>query len=47
MGNDQMFVKIKDMFDAKVDEVKGHMQVIAENLENKIQIVAEGHEILN
>lgn len=54
MANDEMLVVIKQMFEQsmgnmenkfgkKVDEVK----VIVENLENKIQIVAEGHDILN
>ena len=47
MDNDELLLKIKDMFDTKVDEVKRHMGVITENLESKIQIVAEGHDILN
>jgi len=47
MDNDELLIKIKDMFDTKVDEVKRHMEVITENLESKVQIVAEGHHILN
>ncbi|HEY5583517.1 MAG TPA: hypothetical protein VIK78_03390 [Ruminiclostridium sp.] len=47
MDNDELLLKIKDMFDTKVDEVKRHMEVIVENLESKVQIVAEGHDILN
>lgn len=54
MDNDELLVKIKDMFDTKVDGVKdvfdikvNEVKVLVENLETKIQIVAEGHDILN
>jgi len=47
MDNDELLLKIKDMFDTKVDEVKRHIEVISEKLESKVQIVAEGHEISN
>ena len=47
MNNDELLIKMKEIFDKKVDEVKLHMGVIAENLESKIQIVAEGQDALN
>lgn len=43
MDNDVLLLKIKELFDTKIDEVK----VLVENLESKIQIVAEGHDTLN
>lgn len=47
MDNDELLIKIKDMFDSKVEEVKRHTSVLVENLESKVQAVAEGHDILN
>lgn len=58
MDNGEMLVVIKQMFeqstekmekkfDAKADEVKRHTAVLVENLEKKVETVAEGHSILN
>jgi hypothetical protein len=47
VDNDELLVMIKDLFETKIEEVKRHMGVLTENLENKVQIVAEGHELIN
>ncbi len=43
MNNDELLVKIKDIFDAKIDDSARHTAVLIENLESKVQIVAENY----
>jgi uncharacterized phage infection (PIP) family protein YhgE len=38
---------IQNLFEEKVEEVKRHSAIMYESIENKIQTVAEGHDILN
>ena len=39
--------EVKVLFDTKIDEVKRHTSILIENIEKKVEIVAEGHDILN